>query len=108
MLAKSQKLNLGKGENRRIFSGNKIKTESLTIYFQKAKENHSRFLVIVPKKIINKAVDRNRIKRQLYSLIRSFLKDLEGLDAVVYVDKKDRGCENYTQSLLEALKKLYV
>ncbi len=68
MLSKEQRLNLGKTKNRNIFSSsNKLKINRFLIFYRPGKTFKAS--AVVPKKKINLAVDRNRIKRKIYSIL---------------------------------------
>lgn len=78
MLTKSKKLNLKDLETKKIFSGFYFRTPNFTVNFDfnnKATENQ--FAVIVPKKKIALAVDRNISKRFFFNHIPKTLVDLE-------------------------------
>ena len=52
-----------------IHSGKYIKNEHYTLYYKEAKNKYYRFGLSVGKKISNKAVIRNKLKRRLKSII---------------------------------------
>jgi ribonuclease P protein component len=51
-------------------------------------QNGSRFGFIVPKKIMPKVVDRNKVKRRLKSILMSSAKNLKSADVVLYPQKE--------------------
>jgi ribonuclease P protein component len=63
----------------RAFSG-----KFLRIRFARASQNFPRFGFIVPKKIIAKATDRNKIKRRLKSLVRSRAESIKPSDIIIF------------------------
>ncbi len=70
--------------------------------------NSTRFSIIVPVKFSKKAVDRNKIRRQIKGIIFSFLKDIEsGFGVIFYVKKeaKDIVFEELKKEITTLLKK---
>lgn len=57
--------------------------------------NHSRFAVIISAKALKRAVDRNKIKRRFYSIIRQHIRYLQGGYNVVFLVKKISFYANY-------------
>jgi ribonuclease P protein component len=53
----------------------KIGNENFLIYYQKNNLNYPRFSVLPKKEIFKKAVERNKVKRQVYIIIRELLKE---------------------------------
>jgi ribonuclease P protein component len=62
----------GHGSLRYVYrNGNVLRGKSFTIkYVHNQKRVHSRFVVVVSKKIYKSAVKRNRIRRRLYEVVR--------------------------------------
>lgn len=79
MLAKKQRLNLGKQENRQIFN-NPIFSGELVKAYGIAGGSEFRAAVIVSKKKIKSAAARNLIKRRFFSAIKNWLQnnDIKG------------------------------
>ena len=71
--------------------GNAVKGNFLFIKYRKSDSYNPRFALIIPKKIIAGAVDRNKLKRFLSELIRLNLKNIQGsYDLVIVVNKKEK------------------
>ncbi len=62
----------GHGSLRYVYrNGNVLRGKSFTIkYVHNQKRVHSRFAIVVSKKIYKSAVKRNRIRRRLYEVVR--------------------------------------
>ncbi|MCA9339191.1 ribonuclease P protein component [Candidatus Saccharibacteria bacterium] len=62
----------GHGSLRYLYRNGKIiRTPDLTLrYIQNSNRVHSRYTVIVSKKVLKSAVKRNRIRRRIYEIIR--------------------------------------
>lgn len=62
----------GHGSLRYVYkNGNAIRTHTITIKYTKNPHRaHSRFAVVVSKKVHKSAVGRNRIRRRIYEIIR--------------------------------------
>lgn len=62
----------GHGSLRYLYrNGKVIRTSDLTLrYIQNPKRVHSRYTVVVSKKVLKSAVKRNRIRRRIYEIIR--------------------------------------
>ena len=61
-------------------------------------QNVPRFGFIVPKKVVPKVVDRNKIKRRMKSVLTTINKNLKGADIIFYPQKEllKVGFENLT------------
>lgn len=70
MLAK--KFKLTKADNIRgiLSAGKELKSHYFVIKYEETTEPHSRFAIVVSGKISKKAVERNRLRRQIYEIIR--------------------------------------
>ena len=68
----------GHGSLRYLYNhGQNVRTRTLTLrYIKNARRSEPRITVIVAKKVLKKAVMRNRIRRRLYELIRELLPQL--------------------------------
>lgn len=56
-----------------------IRTRTLTVrYIQNPRRKLPRFTVVVAKKVLKKAVDRNRIRRRVYEVIRELHPEIKG------------------------------
>lgn len=58
------------------------------IYFKKNKLNYSRFAISVSKKNEKKAVNRNKARRQIKSILYPYSKLSSGVDLIVIVKQK--------------------
>ncbi len=68
MLPKKQKLNLGKSNNRSIFSSSeKFKTAHFLFFFRSGASFKAS--VVIPKRKVSLAAKRNRLKRRIYSIL---------------------------------------
>lgn len=98
-----------KGEDIKNFFNYRFKkneTEYFLIYYQKNKLNFPRFAVIPKKEIFKKAIQRNKIKRKIYGIIRNLLKDggLKPYDFLIFpLTTKVNSLET---NLIENLKKI--
>ena len=50
--------------------GKTIRRPGLSLVFADNSRGHTRFAVVVSKKVLKSAIDRNRVRRRLYELIR--------------------------------------
>lgn len=67
-------------------NGRAIRTQAITLKTTKNdRRKHSRFSIVVSKKVIKGAVGRNRIRRRLYEYIRTHLDDIDGVHDVVLI-----------------------
>lgn len=75
----------GHGSLRYVYkNGRAIRSHLLTIkYIHNSHRKHSRFSVVVSKKVHKGAVGRNRIRRRLYEIIRHELPNLKPSNDVV-------------------------
>jgi ribonuclease P protein component len=74
MLSQSHRFH-GHGSLRYVYkNGQAIRSHLITIkYVKNSHRKHSRFAVVVSKKVLKSAVGRNRIRRRLYEVIREQL-----------------------------------
>lgn len=104
MIAKKYRFNLRIKENQSIFLKNKKHSSLFSIYFNKNNLGYMRVNVVVSKKISKKAVQRNRIKRQLFALIEKILdvckKDLD----LIIIIRKESTFTKYHEELLKIFK----
>jgi ribonuclease P protein component len=80
----------------------KIGNDIFLIFYQKNNFSYPRFALLPDKKIFKKAVKRNKIRRQIYAIIREILKEkkIENYDFFIMIQKE----EKFSQ-LKESLKK---
>lgn len=71
MLSQSHRFH-GHGSLRYVYkNGTAIRTRLITIkYVKNSHRKHSRFAVVVSKKVLKSAVGRNRIRRRIYEVVR--------------------------------------
>lgn len=82
----------GHGALRYIYrNGEAIRSQLLTIkYVHNSRRRHSRIAVVVSKKVLKKAVGRNRIRRRLYEIFRGELPRIkESYDIVCIVSSPE-------------------
>lgn len=70
----------GHGSIRYLYkNGQMIRSSLISVkYIQNPKRKHSRFTVVISKKVVKSAVGRNRIRRRIYEFIRLELPKLKG------------------------------
>jgi len=75
----------GHGSLRFVYrNGKSIRTPSITLkYTPNPKRKHSRFAIVISKKVIKSAVGRNRLRRRIYEVIRLNLPNLKPSHDVV-------------------------
>lgn len=63
----------GHGSLRYVYkNGRAIRTHFLTVkYAKNSRRHHSRFAVVISKKVIKSAVGRNRVRRRVYEILRA-------------------------------------
>lgn len=67
-------------------NGKATRTQTVTLKSTtNDRRKHSRFSIVVSKKVIKSAVGRNRIRRRLYEYIRTHIKDIEGIHDIVLI-----------------------
>lgn len=68
----------GHGSLRYVYKkGRAVRTHTITLkYAKNSWRNHSRFSVVISKKVIKSAVGRNRVRRRVYEIIRSHIPDM--------------------------------
>jgi ribonuclease P protein component len=81
----------------------KIVNDIFLIYYQKNNLPYPRFALSPKKEIFKKAVKRNKIRRQIYAIIREILKEkkIKNYDFFIMIQKE----ENFPQ-LKESLKQI--
>lgn len=72
-------------------NGKPVRSQYLTVRsVRNPKRKHSRFAVVVSKKVMKSAVGRNRIRRRLYEIIRNNLDNISpGNDVVILVSSPE-------------------
>lgn len=78
-----------KGHNslRYVYSkGKAVRSTLLTVkYIPNGRRKHSRFSVVISKKVLKSAVGRNRVRRRIYEYMRHRLPTLTGVYDVVII-----------------------
>ena len=82
----------------------KIENSIFLTFYQKNQLSYPRFALLPKKEIFKKAVKRNKIRRQIYSIIREFLKEkkIKNYDFFIII-KKDEKFLKLKESLTEIL-----
>jgi len=70
MLAKKFKLTKADNIKGILSKGKELKTPFFAIKYEETDEPYSRFAIIISNKLSKKAVTRNRLRRQLFEIIR--------------------------------------
>lgn len=65
--------------------GKRFANEYFNVKFLLNKLEHSRYSIVVSKKNVNKAVDRNFLRRQLYEVIRQMPQNDNCLDYIIMI-----------------------
>jgi ribonuclease P protein component len=75
----------GHGSLRYVYkNGNAIRSRLITLkYVTNPHRDHSRFAVVISKKVLKSAVRRNRVRRRLYEVIRLELPKLKSASDIV-------------------------
>ncbi len=88
MLSRKHRLSKQKDFDRVYKSGKQCAAPHLILKGVRNDADFSRFAIIISKKIAKKAVDRNRVKRQISEIIRQRLAKIKtGFDLVIIVKK---------------------
>ena len=72
----------GKSEFDAVFSGQRLSTPEVVFFFTRNGLDLGRLGLVIPKKVIAQAVQRNRLRRRLRDLFRHFADRLNGFDVV--------------------------
>lgn len=83
--------------------GNRIEAPPLRLFITSATTKESRFAILVPKKIVANAVDRNRWKRIISESLYSLFPQLPPTDGVIQLTKDTKGLK--TQDITVILTK---
>lgn len=75
----------GHGSLRYVYkNGNAVRSSMMTIkYIANPRRKHSRFAIVISKKVLKSAVGRNRIRRRVYEVVRNELPDLRPAQDIV-------------------------
>jgi len=98
----------GHGSLRYVYANGKaIRTQSITIKWVKNdRRKRSRFSVVISKKIFKGAVDRNRLRRRIYEIIRIRLPRLNDIyDIVIIVTHSNTALMSH-EDLIDTIDKM--
>lgn len=102
MLPKQRRLS-GREVKSIIKKGEVYNSKNIFVRFVRSSGAFSKFSVVVSKKISNKATDRNKIRRQIYDILRDFDLVNEQINAVLFVQQKTE-FEEYKKTISVWLK----
>lgn len=108
MLSKQNRLRLKRDFEKAFKQGKSFRQDFLFMKIAENDLNETRFGFIVSKKISNKAVIRNKIKRQLREIVRNQLDQIKkGLDIVLVAlpEIKNKDFQKIEQTVNKLLKK---
>jgi ribonuclease P protein component len=99
----------GHGSLRYVYkNGQAIRTHTITIkYVKNPHRHHSRFAVVVSKKVHKSAVGRNRIRRRLYEIIRQEIPHIKSPHDVAVMVFSSEVMTMPQEELVEAVKQLF-
>ncbi|MEN8174850.1 MAG: ribonuclease P protein component [Pseudomonadota bacterium] len=82
-------------EFRQVFAAPKRSTDHLfTVLTRGSREGNARLGLAISRKLVRRAVDRNRIKRLVRESFRQHQVQLKGLDVVVLARRETAGADN--------------
>lgn len=92
MLPKKERLT--RKEFNRFFSlGKRFHSPTFQIVYTPSQELHAS--VVVPKKIIRRAVERNKIRRRIYDIVRHYRTDTAVKGVFIFLAKSSVGSMSY-------------
>lgn len=99
----------GHGSLRYVYkNGQAVRSRVLTVkYVKNPHRKHSRFAVVVSKKVHKGAVGRNRIRRRIYEVIREELGEFHGINDVVVLVFSNEVITMPAPELKESLRQLF-
>ncbi len=99
----------GHGSLRYVYkNGQAIRTHRITVkYVKNSRRKHSRFAVVVSKKVHKSAVGRNRIRRRLYEIVRQELPRITSPHDVVLLVFSSEVMTMPHDELVEAVQSLF-
>lgn len=90
MIAKKYRFHSRGGIKYTYRNGRTIRGAKISLVFAANSRNHQRFSVVISKKILKSAVDRNRVRRRVYEAIRLELPNFkQNLDCLFIINTKD-------------------
>lgn len=87
MLPKSKKLNLSLEENKNVLRTKPVISEHFFIYRSKKETVGFAAAVVIPKKTLQKATARNRVKRHLYQVVAALESRIKTTRVVILMKK---------------------
>lgn len=108
MLAQENRFH-GHGSLRFVYkNGRAVRSSLVTVkYIANPHRKHSRFAVVISKKVLKSAVKRNRLRRRIYEIIHQELSTLKpGYDTVILVFSPELLVMEHEQ-LVDLLKKIF-
>jgi ribonuclease P protein component len=99
----------GHGSLRYVYkNGQAIRSHLITIkYIPNPRRTHSRFAIVVSKKVHKSAVGRNRIRRRLYEIIYSELPNIKSAHDIVMMVFSSEVLALPNDELIETVRQLY-
>ena len=107
---KTSRLKLASDFRDLLRNGISFRQNGIAVYFKKSGQKKSRLGIIVSKRILKRAVDRNRIKRSIREFFRRERKNFNAhFDLVVRIQQnvnlfEDNNLQKYLKALLQAVK----
>ena len=100
----------GHGSLRYVYkNGDAIRSRLITIkHIHNKHRQHSRFAVVVSKKVHKSAVGRNRIRRRLYEIIRQELPSMTPAHDVVILVFSNEVIQMPSDELIDTVKQLFI
>lgn len=99
----------GHGSLRYVYkNGQAVRSRLLTVkHVKNPHRKHSRFAVVVSKKVHKGAVGRNRIRRRIYEIIREELGSFSGVNDIVVLVFSNEVITMPAHELKESLRQLF-
>ncbi len=99
----------GHGSLRYVYkNGQAVRSHFMTVkYISNPHRKHSRFSIVVSKKVLKSAVGRNRIRRRVYEIARQELPNFKSVSDIVVIAFTSELATMSAEELSEALKQLF-
>jgi ribonuclease P protein component len=99
----------GHGSLRYVYkNGQAIRSHAMTVkYVNNPHRKHSRFSIVVSKKVLKSAVGRNRIRRRIYEIVRQEMPHFKSVNDVVVIAFTSELATMSSEELTEAVKQLF-
>lgn len=102
MLSKQKKLNLSHSEARNFFFFKQKKKGTIKVFYRHNDiKSSSKIAVVIPKKIIQKATQRNKIKRFIFRSIENHPILAEPIDLVIKLEKSNNNPEEIDLNIIK-------